>query len=183
MTTRSTILIAAALQIGADDGGCGGGPILRDPGFDLWCGDRLCAWDVVRGDVRRVGTWHEADAGVEFVGDDAAIEQVSSGYAGSCIKFSLIANVSSTADVFLDVDVAADGTVDHHERIPTSSWKPIEFHLFIEQPVYQGIRFELTKQGPGEAVLAQIGAEPSTDCQAAARRACTTVGSHSGTCD
>ena len=65
------------------------------PGFDLWCGDELCAWKLERGEVKRVATWHEADAGVELVGSDAAIEQlapVNSG-DGTCIRFDLVANV------------------------------------------------------------------------------------------
>ena len=64
-------LLVVASQMGATK--CG--QVLRDPGFDLWCGDELCAWKVERGDVKRVATWHEADAGVELVGGDVAIEQ------------------------------------------------------------------------------------------------------------
>src|ERR1041385_4079047 len=88
-------LLAAALaasQLGATD--CGGG-ITRDPGFDLWCGAALCAWKIERGDVRRVATWHEADAGVELVDPDTAIEQFTpvNSHDGTCIRFDLIADV------------------------------------------------------------------------------------------
>ena len=37
---------AAASQLGATN--CG--EVLRDPGFDLWCGGDLCAWKVERGE-------------------------------------------------------------------------------------------------------------------------------------
>src|SRR5215468_1920822 len=70
--STAAIAVAAAGQLGATD--CGGG-ITRDPGFDLWCGDVLCAWKIERGEVLRVPTWNEGDAGVELVGPDAAIEQ------------------------------------------------------------------------------------------------------------
>jgi hypothetical protein len=156
-------LIAAISQLGATD--CG--EVLRDSGFDLWCGDELCAWKVTRGAVRRVPTWNHGDPGVELVGTDVAIQQLSPvNYTdGRCIQFSLIANVSDTAEVHLDVDVEGDGVVELHERIPTSSWKPLSYNLAIAPP-YDGIRFELTKRGNGTAVLANIGARivPAEDC-------------------
>ncbi len=30
------------------------GDVLHDPGFDIWCGDELCSWDIEKGDVRKV---------------------------------------------------------------------------------------------------------------------------------
>jgi len=158
------VVVAGLSQLGASE--CGGGPVLRDPGFDLWCGDELCSWKVVRGDVRRVGTWHAGDSGIELLGGDSAISQTSpvNSRNGNCIRFSLVTNVEETAEVFLDIDLEADGTVERTERIPTSHWKPISFLLFVDPP-YDGIRFELAKRGAGTAVLAQIGAEFSLDCQ------------------
>ena len=45
-------LAVVASQMGATK--CG--QVLRDPGFDLWCGDELCAWKLERGEVKRVAT-------------------------------------------------------------------------------------------------------------------------------
>ena len=152
-----TILLAGAVssQLGATD--CGN--VLRDSSFDLWCGDQLCAWKVERGDAKRVATWHEADSGVELVGDDVAIEQLSpvNSHDGSCIKFDLVANVEDNAEVYFNVDVQSDGVLEMHERLPTSHWKQLTYNIFVAAP-YDGIRFELTKQGAGKAVLANIGA-------------------------
>src|SRR5438105_10923360 len=90
LSTMWTVIAAtlAAGQLGATD--CGGG-ITRDPGFDLWCGDALCAWKIERGDIRRAPTWHEADAGVELVMPDTAIEQFTpvNSLDGTCIRFDL----------------------------------------------------------------------------------------------
>jgi len=151
----------AASQLGATD--CG--QVIRDPGFDLWCGESLCTWKLLRGDVERVGTWNAGDSGVSFLGDDTAIQQIApvNSRDGDCILFSLVANVAPGADVFLDIDLEADGTVERSERIPASHWEPISFLLRI-QPPYDGIRFELDKHGTGEVVLANIGAEISTGC-------------------
>lgn len=157
-----TLLIAvlAASQLGATD--CG--QVIRDSGFDLWCGDELCAWKTERGAVKRVATWNEGDPGVELVGSDVAIEQltpVDSG-DGTCIEFTLVANVDRGADVELDVDVFGDGTIDHHERLPEANWKPLTYDLLIKAP-YSGIRFELAKTGDGTAQLANIGARTVQD--------------------
>src|SRR5262245_53080945 len=114
--TASAIVVAAALsQLGSTD--CGGDAI-RDSGFDLWCGESLCAWKVERGGIQRVATWHEGDAGVELLGGDTAIEQLSpfNYQNGTCLQFSLIANVEPNAEVYLNVDVQGDGTNEMAER-------------------------------------------------------------------
>jgi hypothetical protein len=154
----STIIIAlaAASQMGTTD--CN--QVIRDSGFDLWCGNQLCAWKTERGAVKRVSTWSQGDPGVELVGNDVAIEQltpVDSG-DGTCIEFSLVANVDRSADVELNVDVFGDGSIDHHERLPEARWKLLTYDLLIKGP-YAGIRFELAKTGDGTAQLANIGAK------------------------
>ena len=61
----------------------------------------MCAWKTERGDVQKVPTWNAGDPGVELVGNDVAIEQVSpvdSG-DGSCLEFDLIADVDENAQV------------------------------------------------------------------------------------
>jgi hypothetical protein len=163
--TMILILAAAGSQLGAD-GGCGQPPILRDPGFDLWCGDQLCVWKIARGDARRVPTWHESDAGVELIGPDAAISQLTSASSGSgsCIRFDLVANVEENVEARLEVDVFGDGSIDLSERMPTSHWKPLSYKIKIAPP-YSGVRFQISKVGNGRAVFAQIAADYDTDCE------------------
>jgi hypothetical protein len=159
--TTFVLALAAFSQLGSTD--CG--QVVRDPGFDLWCGAGLCAWKIERGDIAKVPTWNKGDPGVELVGDDVAIEQLSpvTSSDGACLEFDLIANVDELAQVDLNVDVFGDGSVEHTEHIPTSNWKPLAFLLPI-QGVYGGIRFELAKKGSGRAVLANIGAKIVKDC-------------------
>jgi hypothetical protein len=160
---RASLLFAlvAFSQVGATD--CG--QVIRDPGFDIWCGDSLCSWKLLRGDIEQVGTWTEGDSGVSFVGDDTAIQQVApvNSTDGQCIRFSMIADVEENAEVFLDIDVEADGVVERSERVGTTHWQKVTFLINVAPP-YDGIRFELAKHGPGRAVLANIGAELSTEC-------------------
>jgi hypothetical protein len=157
-------IVAIFTQVGATD--CG--QVIRDSSFDLWCGEELCAWKVTRGEIKRVPTWNEGDSGVELVGTDAAIQQLTPvNYGdGTCIKFHLVANVSDKAEAFLDIDVEGDGTVERSERIPTAHWKPLSYTISITPP-FDGIRFEIRKGGTGTAQLANIGAETinKTECE------------------
>jgi hypothetical protein len=154
------LVAAAASQLGATD--CG--QAVRDPGFDLWCGPEMCAWKVERGDVERVATWNEGDPGVELVGDDVAIEQLSpvASSDGSCLEFDMIANIDPNAQVKLNIDVFADGLPEYSSIVPTSNWKPLSYRVQIVG-LYSGIRFELAKTGSGRAQLASIGAK-IVDC-------------------
>lgn len=150
------VVVAAASQLGATD--CGG-TITRDPGFDLWCGDSLCAWKLERGDVRRVPTWHTADSGVELLDTDSAIEQFTpvDSRDGTCIRFELIADVDETAQLELGVDIYGDGSIERAFPIPTAHWKPLSY-AFAVQPPFTGIRFDIAKHGPGRAVVARMRA-------------------------
>ncbi len=157
----TVLAVVAATQLGATD--CG--QVLKDPGFDLWCGDTLCAWKLERGTIERAPTWHEKDAGVAFTGDDDAIEQfapVNDG-DGHCIVFDLIADVDLGADVMLNIDIEGDGSVERSEPIPTSHWQPLQYAIAIAPP-FDGVRFEITKHGSAHAVVAQIAAH--TDASA-----------------
>ena len=155
------VLVAlAASQAGATT--CGG-DVTRDPGFDLWCGDALCAWKLERGEVRRAPTWHDGDYGVELQ-PGAAIEQftpVDSG-DGGCLRFDLVSDVDETAQVELGVDVYGDGTIERTFEIPTTHWKPVSFGFAVKRP-YTGIRFEIAQRGPGHAVVARMHAAVSSD--------------------
>ncbi len=150
------VVAVAASQLGATD--CGS--VIKDPGFDLWCDGQLCSWVVERGDVTQAPTWNAADYGVEFDGSDVAISQISpvSSTDGTCIEFDLIANVDDNAEVDLNFDAFADGTIDFSQRVPTSSWAPVSFLVEVNG-VWSGMRFELAKHGNGHAVVAQVAAK------------------------
>lgn len=155
------VVIAAASQVGSTD--CG--QALRDPGYDLWCGDQLCAWTVDSGRVQRVATWNEGDYGVELLDEGTQISQLSpiTNTDGDCIEFDLIADVDNDAQVTLGMDVFGDGTTEFTTLIPTSNWKPLSFSVAIHGR-YDGIRFLLTKTGFGHARLANIAAKITPDC-------------------
>jgi hypothetical protein len=169
---------AAFTQLGATD--CG--QALRDPGYDLWCGDELCAWKIERGEIIRVPTWHEGDSGVELVGPDTAIAQLTpldsadgqcrdlpdgtskcTSPDNVCLEFSLLANIDDNAVVDLNVDVFNDGTIEHTQRLSIGSWQTQAYKIVIGQP-FAGVRFQLAKSGSGVAQLANIGARLARNC-------------------
>ncbi len=164
-------LINAALAVtaifalaGADDG-CGKPPIIANNGFDLWCGDTLCHWELDKGAVAPAPTWHSDDYAVDLIGDAVAISQVSTitNRDYRCIKFSLLANIEPTATVHIEMDVYDDGLIDWRQPIPASEWSPFQY-LVLLPTRYEGVRFRLTKEGSGRALLAQIVAESSGAC-------------------
>ncbi len=180
MRKRSSILFLAALASQLGNTNCG--EALRDSGYDLWCGDELCAWKVERGDIKRVPTWHEGDSGVELVGTDAAIAQLSPLDSGDgqcrdlpdgtlectspddvCVELSLLANIDENAVVDLNLDVFDDGVIDHTQRLPIGAWQSLSYRVVIKQP-FAGVRFELAKSGAGTAQLANIGAHLARNC-------------------
>jgi hypothetical protein len=161
MQMRTRIMSGIVVVLAATQGGATScGQIIDDQGFDLWCGEQLCRWELEKGAVQRAATWHDADSGVEMVGDDVAISQVTpvESADGHCVRVTMVADVEESAEVRLAVDVYGDGSVESDERIPTSDWRKLTYVLRMPD-TYSGVRFRLSKRGSGRAVLANIGAE------------------------
>ena len=163
MTRRTGLLFLATVlvtQTGANE--CTG-DVLHDPGFDIWCGDDLCSWDVEKGSIRKASTWHDADLGVELTGDDVVLSQLATETWIECLRFQLVADVAEEAVVTLEMDLDDDGTVEFERQIPSSRWAELVYR--VELSGQEVIRFRLRKTGSGRAVLAQIRAvEGSPEC-------------------
>lgn len=140
-------------------------PVIENNGFDLWCGDELCTWELEKGAIERVPTWHTGDYGVDFVGDAVAISQLRDIDSNDidCLRFDLVARAEETATMTLELDFYDDGVIDVVKQIPTSDFAKVSY--LVRMPaVYQGIRFRVAKTGTGRAVLAQIYAESASGC-------------------
>jgi hypothetical protein len=143
-----------------------GCPLDDDPGFDDWCGDRLCRWDLVRGDIQKAPTWHEHDLGVELVGGDVVLQQIDAIDSVACLEFKVIADIDPAASVFLEMDFLSDGTTDFRTRIPSAAWKPLSF--LVSAPTwYKSVTLAIRKESDGHAVLARLEISPGTGCTAA----------------
>ena len=173
MPTRSfhaAVAVAAFASMGA--GECG--QILDDSGFDLWCGPSLCAWEVEAGEIRKVATWHEGDAGVELLAADTKLSQLAevNVWDGACVRFEMVADLDDSVDLRLQMDVFGDGTYEYDERIPASDWRHLSYlvrlpahQVWNDRPGIVDVRVRLHKRGSGRAVLANIGAELADDAE------------------
>jgi hypothetical protein len=130
---------------------------ITNPILERWCDDHPCGWDV-EGKAKRVGTWHPDDYAIELIDDDASISQLRpelNATLATCFVFSLMAHVEKDAHALLELDFLDDGEVDFSAKIPTSDW---DVHRFeITTPTwYEGVRFRVQKDGPGEVIVAEL---------------------------
>jgi hypothetical protein len=158
----AALLYAAVYAVAAGHGECSN-DLLHDSGFDLWCGDELCSWQVEKGAVAKAPTWHESDLGVELVGDEVVMSQLTDAANAPCVLFDLVADIDLDAGVVLEMDLYDDGEVDYSQRLPTASWENLSFLVAMPER-FDGIRFRLSKTGSGRAVLAQIRARSESVC-------------------
>jgi hypothetical protein len=162
VSVRSLFLLAAApLLMGAE---CEE-PLLKDSGFDVWCGDTLCAWQVDEGRIAKVPTWHGSDYGVELEGASVRISQLLAFGNDDvvCLHFNLLAAVDEPVNVVLDLDFDNDGSTEHSESIPNGAWIPLKYRI-TAPTYYRTLRISIRKSGEGHAALAQIQAAKSSDC-------------------
>lgn len=142
-------------------------PLVMDSGFDVWCGETLCDWQLDEGTIAKVATWHGDDFGVAMIADSTRISQKLpiSNDDVSCLHFDLLADIAEPVNVQLDLDFDDDGHVEHTETLPSGTWIPLSYH--INAPTYyRGVRIVLRKSGAGHAALARIQASKSSsdDC-------------------
>ena len=143
-----------------------GESIVKDPGFDLWCGETLCNWHVEDGSITRAPTWHERDYGVELVGDPVHLSQRNDfgDDRPGCLSYDLLANVGDKAQVVLEMDFDEDGTVEFTQVLPLGPWATLSYKAPAPS-WYRSIKFSIRKRGEGPATLARIRVGADIDCQ------------------
>jgi hypothetical protein len=163
VTARRLLLLLAVTPalLGAK---CGES-LVRDPGFDLWCGETLCAWQVEEGAIAKIPTWHERDYGVDLIGPSVRLSQENTfpNDHPSCLLFDLLADVD-TPEVVLAVDFGADGTNEVTQVLPNASWQKLSYKITAPS-WYRAIRFSISKTGPGHAALARMRVAADAGCQ------------------
>jgi hypothetical protein len=159
---RRWLLLLTPTLLGAK---CGES-IVRDPNFDLWCGETLCNWQVEEGSIARAPTWHERDYGVELIGGSVLLSQ--RGDFGddrpSCLSYDLLSDIDDKAQVVLEMDFDADGTVEFSQVLPLGAWQTLSYKAPAPS-WYRTIKFSIRKHGDGHATLARIRVGADIDCQ------------------
>lgn len=128
--------------------------LIDDPGFQLWCGEELCAWDLEEGEIRKVPTWHTHDYGVDLVGSPVLLSQGARSSA-SCVRIEVTSRVEPGAMVTVEVDADGDGDVDWTVPVDSSERFAGQVRDVALEVSYEGV-FYLRKSGQGEAVVARL---------------------------
>lgn len=161
---QSTLFVAFVFLTGSAES-CGPEHVIEDSGFDLWCGEALCSWELEQGSVQRSPSWHSSDPAVELSGESVAISQLSEkGWPEvECIRFEMLADFDEDARVVLELDFYDDGLVDLQQDLAQVRWEPI-VHRFRAPVGYRGVRIRLKKSGAGRARIAQLEATSADQC-------------------
>ena len=163
------VLVAFVLLTGAESsGGCGGSsrpPPLENWSFDRWTDtETLTAWVTERGSVERLPTWHEADRGVSFVGDDVLLFQESMGVA-ACTRFEFVVFADPGVEARFRIDYTKDGTYDVDVPLPSNGdWTPVRQDVSVGNDRHIAARYELVKSGEGRFYLGQARGRAARDC-------------------
>lgn len=134
--------------------------ILEDPGFQFWCGENPCEWEVEEGEVRQVPTWHDYDYAIELVGAPVVISQRAK-RGPNCVRIELIADVEPSAMLFVEIDFDDDGSADWSSPINRQGFQSMSWEIPSASSVGTW-RFILRKAAEGRAVIAQLRA--SSEC-------------------
>lgn len=127
--------------------------LIDDAGFQLWCGEELCVWEIEEGEIERVATWHEHDYGVSFVSDDVLLSQPAE-YEDSSSCIATTSRIEPTVLVSVEIDQDGDGRIDWTQPIPPSD--TFAYRVFEGPgPELDGV-FYIRKVGEGSAVLARL---------------------------
>ena len=141
---------------------CDDNNLVNNPSFDLWCGKSLCSWQMDRGSIERVATWHRKDYGVSFEGADTQISQLSDADPVKCMRFDMIADADPEAQLSLVLDFNDDHREEFEQRITDVRWKSVQF--VVRPPVdYRSVRYILRKRSAGRAVIAQLRVVEETE--------------------
>jgi len=136
--------------------------IIDDAGFQFWCGDALCTWEVEEGAVRKVSTWHEHDYAVELLGAPVVLTQPADGSLPSCVRIELIADVEPSAMVVVAIDYGGNGTIDWSAPIYGEGFRSMAWEVRPRSADDYDSVFILRKSNEGRAVIAQF--RVSSEC-------------------
>jgi hypothetical protein len=139
-------------------------PLNQDPGFDLWCGNRLCAWNLEYGAVQRVPTWHRSDFGASLIGAKVSMWQdLNHASTVDCFKITLQADKDEGVDLALSFDFYKDGTVEYSHPLVSDDFRTVVYEL--RAPTYfDDLRLRIVKTGVGRAILTRVRIDSSSDC-------------------
>lgn len=139
------------------------------PSPSVWCDDHLCDWEV-RGDVRKVKTWHARDVGVSLgLGTTIVHQELDWGPGdGRCMSLSLVADFGEDASLVIGAGVLNSefGAWSWADELLPISWTRVSHRFPMLPDEYQGVSFFVSKVGRGRAIVADLEARiaPDDEC-------------------
>ncbi|MEM7135668.1 MAG: hypothetical protein AAF500_03765 [Myxococcota bacterium] len=143
--------------------------VLEDPGFQFWCGDSLCEWETLEGEIQRVPTWHEEDAAVALIGSPVTLEQEFATGVRGCVLIELIADVDPGVSVTIAIDEDGVEPAEWEAEVDRSGFQRMSWRVDVDAPVeYEEADDPLNTDGaprgavriqkttPGHAVISQL---------------------------
>lgn len=137
--------------------------LIDDPGFQFWCGEELCAWQLEAGAVRKAPSWHEHDYAVELVGSPVILSQQASRSFSSCVRVEVIADVEPSSMVSIEIDYTGDGTIDWEAPVNQQGFRTVAWEFRSGAAPERDSIFSVRKMGEGRAVIMQLRA--SSECE------------------
>ena len=139
--------------------------LVRNAGFDTWCGLQPCGWDLTQGTATSVASWSEADRAVELSGLDATLQQVvtQAWSYESPLRCLTVQALADGAPLRLELDVQSDDTVDWTADVPASGWETHEF--VVAPPAWFGdVTLRVAKPGGATTRVGHLRLIP-TECE------------------
>lgn len=131
-------------------------------GLVQWCGPSLCSWQTDSGTIKRVKTWSKHDHGISLEGIGTRISLLSEAGPIKCLQMSVHVDADPEAALSLLLDFNDDGQIEYEHEVPAGDWKWSFFRL--TPPVdYRSVRYIVSKQGAGRAVLDQVKVQEVAD--------------------
>lgn len=142
--------------------------VVEDPGFQFWCGDELCEWDTVEGEIERVPTWHEEDAAVALIGSPVTLEQRFATRVNGCVLIELIADVDPGVSVTIAIDEDGVEPPEWDADVDRSGFQRMSWRVEVEvrgEPENDDApdpdaappgTVRIQKTTPGHAVITQL---------------------------
>ena len=137
--------------------------LIDDPGFQFWCGEELCAWQLEAGAVRKAPSWHEHDYAVELVGSPVVLSQQANRGFPSCVRLEVIADVEPSSMVSIAIDYTGDGTIDWEAPVQQEGFRTVAWELHSGAAPQRDSIFSVRKMGESRAVIMQLRA--SSECE------------------
>ncbi len=142
--------------------GCGNGPEQTTQQSQLWCGSKLCEWDLDEGEIEKVATWTEDEIGVALVTAGTTISRFIPSKHLDCIQIEFTAQLANDGDAVVEIDYYDDKIVDEEIAVTKAAWERLSYKLAMP-PAYNGLRVRIRKRSDSKVALAFPTVAPLAD--------------------